>query len=121
MRQVQFTTSSYSREFISEPVAVSAGETYEFGGSYYLESTNDKPGDYRRAVRIKWLNDKGNVIDTESDFGDYQKFDEWVKVRVTEDAPQNAEQARVKIESKYTADEKTDVYWDDMFLTKIKK
>ncbi len=116
MRQVDINTG-YSREFISDPVDVSAGAKYEFGGSYYLEATSDEPGDYRRAVRITWLDDGGNPIHTDSSFADYQNFDEWTEVRLTEDAPSGAEQARIKIESKKDGAD-NDVYWDDLFLEK---
>lgn len=117
MRQVEIT-SSYSREFISDPVDVSGGEKYEFGGSYYLEGTNDDPDDYRRAVRIRWLDDEGNEIETGDDFDDFETFDEWTEIRIAGDAPGNAEQAQLIFESKYEADDRTDVYWDEIFLEK---
>lgn len=116
MRQVKITTSYSSRSFTSDPMDVSPGKEYEFGGSYYLERANNAPDDYRRAVRIIWLDGEGNEIHTDSYFDDFEVFDEWTEIRITKNAPKDAEQARLKFESKYKVSDRTDVYWDDTFV-----
>ncbi len=116
LKQVDIT-SSYNREFLSERVAVSGGQEYEFGGSYYLVGTADTPTDYRYSVRIKWLDEQGNEIDQEPFFGsDFGTFDSWTEVRLTATAPSNAATAQLRVRVKYTGSERTDVYWDEMFI-----
>jgi hypothetical protein len=106
-------------------VAVSAGETYEFGGSYYLEATSDNPTDYEYYITVKWLDNKGNEIDKDppDTFGGsaFQTFNEWTETEVKGapyTAPQNADQAQLRIRSRDKGNEDTDVYWDDIFLKK---
>lgn len=116
LKQVDIT-SSYNREFLSKRVSVSGGQEYEFGGSYYLVGTTDAPSDYTYSVRIKWLNESGTILDQNpyrgSDFG---TFDSWTEVRLTETAPSNAATAQLRVRVKYDGSERTDVYWDEMFI-----
>lgn len=122
MRQNQFI-SDYSRFFTSDPVDVSGGQTYEFGGSYYLEATNDKPEDYEYYITITWLDGDGNEVgkDPPDSVGgsEFQAFNEWTETEIKNapySAPADAEQADLKIRSRDNGYEDTDVYWDDIFI-----
>lgn len=124
MRQEEFT-SGYSREFISDPVDVSAGEEYQFGGSYYLESTDDNPTDYDYYITVRWLDGEGNELDrvpsSATGGSEFQTFDKWTETNIKSaphTAPENAEQAELRVRSRDNGNEDTDVYWDDLFLEK---
>jgi flagellin-like protein len=122
MRQVEFT-SRYSRDFTSDPVDVSPGKEYEFGGFYYLEATNDEEEDYDYYVTITWLDRDGDVIYTDPPRNpggsEFQAFNEWTETEIEGapySAPPNAEQAELEISSRDNGNEDTNVYWDDIFL-----
>jgi FlaG/FlaF family flagellin (archaellin) len=123
VKQVDFI-SDYSRDITSEPVDVTLGQNYSFGGSYYLEGTNNESEDYDYYVTITWLDGDGNKVSnqvppTNTGGSKFQAFNEWTETVIKEapySAPQDAEQAELEIRSRDNGNEDTDVYWDDMFI-----
>jgi hypothetical protein len=118
IKQVDLT-GSYGREIVSEPVDVSAGESYQFGGSYYLSDPGSGvASDYGYSLRIRWLDSSGNSIDEQPFFGDqFTVFEEWTEVSITKSAPDSAAAAQLRIRADEDLDTTADVYWDNMFLT----
>ena len=120
MKLADITTGYGGRTIVSDPVEVTGGQEYEFGGSYYLSDPDSgaNPGDYRRAVRVRWFDSGGTEVAETSRFADLSTFDQWTEVRETKEAPSDAVTARIVFEVKYDT-KTTDVYWDETFIEPV--
>ena len=122
MKQVQVTTS-YGREFISYPLMIDPGETYTFGGWYYLADPGTGEGPERdwAFVEIRWLDENREFIDRDPGTGTrLAAFEQWTKFELTATAPTEVAYAQLRVRAKRdSGTPRTDVYWDDMFIEKV--
>jgi flagellin-like protein len=106
-------TSNYgSRTIISEPVSVTGGQEYRFGGSYnIIEASGVK---YKAALRVIWTKSQGGETEDKS----FKKLDgnSWNKVETSKEAPNNAISARLNIQTKEFSQDNPNVYWENTFI-----
>jgi flagellin-like protein len=117
IKQIDLTVS-YARGIISKPVDVSAGESYNFGGSYYLSNPGSGVAtDYGYFIEIVWLGSSGSKIGDEPGTGkQFTKFGQWTEASFTEPAPPKAAAAKLKIRADEDQNNDADVYWDEIFI-----
>lgn len=110
---------TYDRSFRNEPstVRVFPNSTYVVGGySYTIDNGVDNPADFRRALRISFLDENMTELQSENDFADMSTFGEWEKHQTVVTSPDSAYYIVFEVESRYEGAEETDIYWDDMFV-----
>ncbi len=119
MKQKRFT-SSYSREFASDPVEVVSEEDYVFGGWYYLVEAEEEVAEkYTYFMEINWLDKNKELVERYPSSGSsFQVFEDWTQTEFKSKSPKEAKYASLKTRvrrdnSDYSA---TDVYWDDLYI-----
>ena len=119
MKQKDITTS-YARELISSPFRVKPGESYKFGGWYYLINPREsiEPTIYRAFIQICWLTGNENEIGCYPSQGEkLTVFENWTIIEFQKETPSNAAYAQLRVRIKRdSGTPKTDIYWDDMFV-----
>lgn len=112
-------TTTYDRAFRNRPktIRVYPNSTYIVGGfSYTIDNGVDSPVDFRRALRVSFLDENLTELQSEDDFADMTVFEEWEKHQTIATSPDNAKYLVLNIESQYGGVEETEIYWDDIFV-----
>jgi DNA uptake protein ComE-like DNA-binding protein len=121
MKQTRITTS-YAREFISDPIIIKSNQSYTFGGWYYLVNpkTGEGPERYWAFIEIQWLDENKNLISRYPGRGSrFDIFEQWTKIEITVTAPDKTTFAQLRVRAQRDSEtQTTDLHWDDMFIYK---